>query len=344
MKAVSELSQHVSIQQACESLGVVRSRWYRSQEPAPTGEKRVYPAPARALQPEERKVVHELLNSQRFQDESPYEVYATLLDEGHYYCSIRTMYRILAENEEVRERRNQLQHPTYSKPELLATAPNQLWSWDITKFRGPSTWLYYYLYVILDVFSRYAVGWLLAEEESADLAKQLIAESCRKQGIQKEQLTLHADRGAAMTAKSVAQLLIDLGVDKTHSRPYTPDDNPFSEAQFKTMKYRPDYPQRFESLEHAHTWARTFFSWYNNHHHHLSLGLLTPASVHFGHAPQILAKRQSVLEQAFRLHPERFVAGQPHPLPLPTSVWINPPQDPHDDLASPLPLLVSADS
>jgi putative transposase len=219
-------------------------------------------------------------NHERFADQSPYEVYATLLDEGVYHCSIRTMYRILAGYDEVQERRDQLCHPAYAKPELLATGPNQLWSWDITKLRGPATWQYYYLYVILDIYSRYVVGWLLAEYESAELAQQLIAESCHKQGIARDQLTLHADRGAAMIAKSLAQFLSDLGVDKSHSRPHTPDDNPYSEAQFKTMKYRPDYPHRFDSKDHALTWARNFFPWYNQEHYHIALGLLTPAMVH----------------------------------------------------------------
>ena len=273
--------------------------------------------------------MRELLNSERFADQSPYEVYASLLDEGIYHCSIRTMYRILEENAEVQERRNQLRHPSYTKPELLATAPNQLWSWDITKLRGPATWQYYYLYVVLDVFSRYVVGWLLADHESAELAKHLVTESCRKHAIQPEQLTLHADRGPSMTAKSFAQLLSDLGIDESHSRPYTPDDNPFSEAQFKTMKYRPDFPQRFDSQDVAYTWAKSFFPWYNNEHHHLALGLLTPAMVHWGQSASVLAQRQNTLSAAYALHPERFVQGPPVPPALPTEVWINPPTPPN---------------
>jgi putative transposase len=213
---------------------------------------------------------------------------------------------------------------------LLATAPNQLWSWDITKLLGPSKWLYYYLYVLLDVYSRYVVGWLLAEHESAELAQQLIAASCEKQQIQPGQLTLHSDRGAAMTAKTLAQLLDDLGVLKTHSRPYNANDNPFSEAQFKTMKYRPDYPERFASPTDAHTWTQAFFAWYNHEHHHTSLGLLTPTTVHEGQAPQVLAQRQATLLVAYNLHPERFVKGAPQPPPLPAAVWINPPQDRED--------------
>jgi transposase InsO family protein len=305
--------------------------------------------PARALSSEERRQVRDLLNSERFTDQSPYEVYATLLDEGVYHCSIRTMYRLLADYDEVQERRNQLRHPAYTKPELLATGPNQLWSWDITKLRGPVTWQYYYLYVILDVYSRYVVGWLLAEYESADLAQQLIAESCRKQAIAREQLTLHADRGAAMIAKSLARFLSDLGVDKSHSRPHTPDDNPYSEAQFKTMKYRPDYPQRFDSKDQALAWARAFFPWYNQEHHHLALGLLTPAMVHLGQTQTVLAQRQATLDQAYAQHPERFVRGAPATAPVPTAVWINPPTsvesvDPTHGTSSPCPRFPSPEA
>ena len=205
------------------------------------------------------------------------------------------MYRILAEYGEVRERRNQLRHPVYTKPELLATSPNQVWSWDITRLKGPVKWTYYYLYVVLDIFSRFVVGWLLAQRESEELARHLIAETCRKQQIKQEELTLHADRGSPMIAKSMAQLLDDLGVDKSHSRPYTSNDNPFSEAQFKTMKYRPDYPERFGSQQDAQVWARSFFAWYNNEHRHTGLALMTPAMVHHGFADQVTEKRQKVL-------------------------------------------------
>jgi putative transposase len=289
----------------------------------------------RALTRAEKLQVHETLNSERFQDHSPREVYATLLDEDQYLCSWRTMYRILAENHEIRERRNQLQHPPYAKPELLATRPNQLWSWDITKLRGPVTWTYYYLYVILDVYSRYVVGWLIADRESEALAQELIHATCLKQDIQPGQLTLHADNGSAMVAKSVAQLLIDLDVVKSHSRPHVSDDNPYSESQFKTLKYRPDYPDRFGSLVDARTWAHAFFTWYNEAHHHTRLGLLTPTVVHHGQAEVILQKRQVVLQQAYRAHPERFVRGTPAPTPLPPAVWINPPT-PVGDKAKPL--------
>jgi putative transposase len=323
--AIEALAQNIPLSQACAVFDFPRSSFYRSRQPQPALAKRPRPPPARALSNEERSKVREVLNGERFADQSPYEVYASLLDEGIYHCSIRTMYRILHDSGEVQERRDQLRHPTYAKPELLATAPNQLWSWDITKLRGPATWQYYYLYVILDVFSRYVVGWLLADHESAELAESLIAESCHKQGIERNQLTLHADRGAAMTAKSLTQLLADLGIDPSYSRPYTPDDNPFSEAQFKTMKYRPDYPDRFVSQQQAQQWASAFFPWYNHQHHHVALGLLTPAIVHFGQAAAILAQRQDTLAAAYSRHPERFVHGTPMPPALPTAVWINPP-------------------
>ncbi len=252
-------------------------------------------------------------------------MYATLLDEGTYLCSWRTMYRILAAHAEVRERRNQLRRPHYQKPELLATAPRQLWSWDITQLKGPTTWSYYYLYVILDVFSRYVVGWLIADRQAAALARQLIEESYRKEGIASGQLTLHSDRGSAMTSQPVAQLLATLGVTKSHSRPYVSNDTPFSEAQFKTLKYQPTFPARFGSLEDARAWARPFFHWYNHEHHHSALGLMTPAAIHLGQAEQLYRQRQEALQAAYQSHPERFVRGQPAPPALPTAVWINPP-------------------
>lgn len=323
MKAVEQLSEHTSVSTACESLGVPRSSFYRNRQPK--SEPKPRPTPERALTPEEKERVRQTLNSERFQDSAPRQVYAALLDDGEYLCSWRTMYRILDEYKEVRERRNQLRHPHYIKPELLTTGPNQLWSWDITKLRGPAKWTYYYLYTILDVFSRYVPGWLIAECESATLAKQLITESCAKQGIGLGQLTLHADRGSAMISKTVAQLLADLGVTKTHSRPYVSNDNPYSEAQFKTMKYRPDFPERFGSIQDARAWARTFFHWYNHEHYHSGLSLLTPVTVHYGQAQAALEQRQEVLQAAYAAHPERFVRGEPKPPSLPTEVWINKP-------------------
>ena len=268
----------------------------------------------------------DVLHAPRFVDLAPAEVYATLLDEGHYLCSERTMYRLLAAHHEVRERRNQLRHPRYAAPELLARRPNELWSWDITKLLGPAKWTYFYLYVMLDVFSRYVVGWMVAHGESATLAEQFIDETCARQGIAREQLTIHADRGSSMTSKPVAFLLADLGVTKTHSRPHVSNDNPFSEAQFKTLKYRPDFPERFGSIQDARAFCHDFFPWYNTEHHHSGLGLLTPHDVHYGLAEQRVAARAAVLATAYAAHPERFPRGLPQPPALPTEVWINPPK------------------
>ncbi len=323
MNAANQLSEQVGVSAACQALGVPRSNFYRARQPKRTPKPR--PTPKRALKPQEKERVRQVLNSEPFQDSAPREVYATLLDEGQYLCSWRTMYRILNEHQLVCERRNQLRHPTYTKPELLASGPNQLWSWDITKLRGPAKWSYYYLYTILDVFSRYVVGWLIAERESARLAEHLIGETCAKQGIEPDQLTLHADRGSAMISKTVALLLADLGVTKTHSRPHVSNDNPYSESQFKTMKYRPGYPDRFGSIQDARAWARLFFHWYNHEHYHTGLALLTPATVHYGQAQAVLERRQETLEAAYALHPERFVRGVPSPPSLPTEVWINKP-------------------
>jgi putative transposase len=326
IQTTEALAASLPVTRACAAVGYPRSSLYRSRSPRLVKEPPNRPVPARALSMAERAEVREVLNSKRFQDSSPYQVYATLLDEDTYVCSISTMYRILDEYDEVRERRNQRRHPSYTKPELLATAPNQLWSWDITKLRGPVTWQLFYLYVVLDVFSRYVVGWMLAEHESGDLAEQLVAESYRRQGVAYEQLTLHADRGSPMISKTVAQLLLDLGVDKSHSRPHTPNDNPFSEAQFKTMKYRSDYPVRFGSIVEARRWAHAFFHWYNEEHHHSRLGWMTPATIHYGHAAALTKQRRVTLKGAYEVHPERFVKGLPKPPQVPTEVWINPPQ------------------
>ena len=246
--------------------------------------------------------------------------------KGEYHCSIRTMYRILDENQEVKERRNQLSHPVYQKPELLATAPNQVWSWDITKLLGPAKWTYFYLYVIMDIFSRYVVGWMIAPAESAVLAERLIEETCAKQNIEKGQLTIHADRGSSMKSKPVALLLSDLGVTKTHSRPYTSDDNPYSEAQFKTLKYRPDFPDRFGCIEDTRSFCQDFFPWYNTEHRHSGIGLLTPEAVHYGLAQDVQIARGEVLRTAYEAHPERFVKKVPVPPSLPDAVWINKPK------------------
>ncbi len=268
----------------------------------------------------------DLLNSERFQDQAPREVYATLLDEGIYICHWRSMYRVLSQNQQVSERRNQLVHPAVVKPQLLATAPNQVWSWDITKLLGPTKHTFYYLYVILDVYSRYVSGWLLAGRECEDLAQQLVRETCDKQNIPREQLTLHADHGSAMISKPLALLLSDLGITTSHSRPRVSNDNPYSEAQFKTMKYRPDYPEFFSSLLEARAWTQRFFQWYNHEHKHSGLCLLTPAVVHYGHAAAVLRQRHAIVQQAYATHPERFVKGAPALPSLPPEVWINRPQ------------------
>ena len=322
-----ELAVRVGVSQACRALGVPRSSLYRARQPKQVTSSRRQSG--RALDLAEKAEVRAVLNSERFWDAAPREVYASLLDEGEYLCHWRTMYRILEEHGEVRERRNQRRRPVSVRPELRAAGPNQLWSWDITQLRGPRG-IYYHLYVILDVFSRFVPGWMIAERELAGLAEQLIAETCAKQGIPRDQLVLHSDRGSAMRSKTVAQLLINLGVVKSHSRPYTPTDNPFSESQFKTMKYRPEYPQRFNSREEAQDWARSFFHWYNHEHHHTGLGLMTPAAVHYGLAERVYDHRRQVLEEAYAAHPERFVGGQPAPLRWPDEVWINPPQQNHE--------------
>lgn len=313
--------------QACDALGLSRATYYRQLQPKPVRQRK---QPPRALDDQERERVLETLNSERFVDQSPAQVSATLIEEGKYLCSLRSMYRILAAHHQTRERRNQLRHPSYAKPELLATGPNELWSWDITKLKGPAKWNYFYLYVILDVFSRYVVGWMLADRESAQLAKRLIAETCSRQNIPAGQLTLHADRGSSMKSKLVAQLLADLSVTKTHSRPHVSNDNPYSESHFKTMKYRPDFPSRFGSREDAMSFCRGFFDWYNNAHHHSGLRFLTPAQVHRGEADVILARRQATLDRAFAEHPERFPNGAPRVPSLPNAVWINQPKQSAD--------------
>jgi putative transposase len=280
----------------------------------------------RALNSEEQSEVVELLNSTRFVDQAPREVFATLLDEGQYLCSVSTMYRLLAAASQVKERRDQLRHPSYKKPELVARKPNEVWSWDITKLLGPWKWTYFYLYVILDIYSRYVVGWMVASCESAALAERLIEESYRKQMIEPGQLVIHADRGSSMKSKPVAMLLADLGVTKSHSRPRVSNDNPYSESQFKTLKYRPEFPDRFGSIESARGYCREFFGWYNQQHHHTGIGLMTPEVVHYGRAAEVIEARQQVLMRAYQEHPERFPQGMPKAPELPKEVWINRPE------------------
>ena len=333
MDAVTHLAPSVGVVAACDCLGVARASFYRQRPvlgppPSPAPEPVLppqQPMPARSLSPDERVRVLNVLHEQRFQDRSPAAIQATLLDEGQYLCSTRTMYRLLEQEGESRERRDQLVHPPYQKPELLATAPNQLWSWDITKLLGPAKWTYFYLYVILDIFSRYVAGWMVAPRESAELARQFIEETIGKHAIPAGQLKIHADRGKVMTSKPVAFLMADLGVTKTHSRPYVSNDNPYSESQFRNLKYRPEFPDRFGCIQDSRAFCLEFFQWYNEQHRHSGIGLLTPAMVHFGEAQKVLAHRQVVLDAAYQAHPDRFVGQPPKPLPLPSEVWINKP-------------------
>jgi putative transposase len=327
-QTVEELTPIIGTRPACRAVGASVATIYRRRRPSEPRAPRPRPKPVRALSEPERERVLEVLHSERFVDVSPEETWATLLDEGTYLCSTRTMYRILAAHHGgVRDRRNQLTHPSYAKPELLATRPNELWSWDVSKLKGPAKWTYFYLYVILDVFSRYVVGWTVQYRETAQLAKALIEQATEQQQITPKILTLHADRGAPQRAKPVAFLLADLGITKTHSRPYTSTDNPYSESNFKTLKYRPAFPERFDSIEHAREHCRPFFDWYNHAHRHSGIGLMTPAAVHYGRAEQRHAARAVVLDAAYQQHPERFVRKPPAPPELPTEAWINKPKE-----------------
>ena len=329
---VHELTPVVGNAAACRALGLWRgtfarchARLRRAALPGPPAPRPVPPRPPLALTSCEQQALLDILNGQRFADTAPAAVHATLLDEGSYVASVRTMYRLLAANGACRERRDQRRHATYSKPELLATAPNQVWSWDITKLKGPAKWTAFHLYVILDIFSRHVVGWMVAARESAELAEQLIAQTVARHDIEPGTLTLHADRGTSMRSKPVAALLVDLDIVKSHSRPYVSDDNPFSESQFKTLKYRPDFPARFGCLEDARAHCQAFFTWYNTTHRHSGIAYMTPHSVHYGHADAMFITRQSALDAAFRSHPNRFKGRNPRPQKLPEAVWINPP-------------------
>jgi len=327
-ETVEELAPVIGTRPACRALGASVATVYRRRRPPEPRRPRPRPTPTRALSAPERERVLEVLHSERFVDVSPEETYATLLDEGTYLCSTRTMYRLLeARHGGVRERRDQLTHPAYAKPELLAERPNELWSWDISKLKGPAKWTWFYLYVILDVFSRYVVGWTVQYRETAQVAKALIEQATEQQHIGRDVLTVHADRGGPMRSKPVAFLLADLGVTKTHSRPYTSTDNPYSEAGFKTLKYRPEFPERFDDIDHARAHCRSFFDWYNHQHRHSGIGLMTPAAVHHGHADDLHIARARVLNAAYEQHPERFVRKPPAPPQLPTAAWINKPTD-----------------
>jgi len=324
VNAVIEIQAQVPIAPLCEALGVSRATVHRRRRPRAPAPAR--PRPARALGKAEQQRIVEVLASERFVDRSPAEVMHTLLDEGQYLASERTMYRVLAEHAQVRERRNQLSHPKHARPELVATAPNAVWSWDITKLRTTVKWTYFYLYVLLDIFSRYVVGWMIARQESAALAKVLIAESVSKHGVEPGTLVLHSDRGAPMVSKTLAQLLADLDVARSFSRPHTSNDNPFSESQFRTAKYHPSYPGRFAALEEALAWGRSFFPWYNHEHRHGGIAFLTPADVYYGRAQQVLECRHARLLAAYAEHPERFPNGPPRRQELAPATYINPPQ------------------
>jgi putative transposase len=329
-QAIALLAPRIGTRAACAASGVAQASWYRRHRASPA-----LPRPAavphrdraqpRALAAAERQAILGMLHSERFADTAPAEAWAVLLDEGIYLGSVSTYYRVLREAGESRERRAQATHPAAVKPELAAAGPDQVWSWDITKLHGPAKWTYYYLYVILDIYSRYAVGWMVATRESAALAEKLITATCGKQGIGRGQLTIHADRGSSMTSKPVALLLADLGVTQSHSRPHVSNDNPYSEAQFKTLKYRPGFPARFTSIEAARAHCQDFFPWYNSEHRHGGLGLHTAADVHYGRAAAVRAGRALVLTAAYRAHPERFVRRPPAPPELPAGSWINPP-------------------
>ena len=322
MQLTKEKPKAVAVYEAIEALGLSKASYYRSLNPIIKGPKR---RSGRSLSEAEQQEVLNVLHSPRFADTAPAEVVAQLLDDGQYVASERTIYRILKAHDEVKERRRLRKHPVYSKPELLATGPNQLWSWDITKLRGPRRLEYYQLYVMLDIYSRYVVGWLLSRSESSVLAKKLILESCERQNVSKDQLTIHSDRGPAMKSKTVAELLDQLSVLKSHSRPHVSNDNPYSEAQFKTTKYSLSYPDRFGSFEDARTFCRNFMDWYNHEHCHSGLLMLTPADVHFGKAKQRLEQRHQIMQTAYQSKPERFVRGEPKLKALEAEVWINAP-------------------
>ena len=328
-QAVGELVPLVGVKAACQAVGRPRGSHYRQhrQSPPPPTPQRVASPQPRALSGVERKEVLRVLHDPERVDEAPATVDAKLLDEGVYLASVSTMYRILRTEGEVRERRRQATHPPAAKPELLATRPNAVWSWDITKLLSPAKWTWFYLYVIIDIYSRYVPGWMLARAERAQLAERLLADTIAKQHISRDQLTIHADRGTSMASKPVAFLLADLGITKRHSRPRCSNDNPYSESQFKTLKHRPEFPDRFGSFEDAHAFCTRFFGWYNGEHRHSGIGFHTPADVHYGRAELVQAQRATVLEAAYAAHPERFVRKPPTPPQLPTAAWINKPEE-----------------
>ena len=329
MAVAEALAKDVGISPATRGLDISRASYYRWKDKCDKPEKKYTPPLSLSLK--ETEQVLDILHSRQFVDMAPQEVYHALLDSGTYLCSVRTMYRLLEAHSEVRERRDQLSHPSYARPELLAEGPNQVWSWDITKLKGPAKWTYYYLYVIIDIFSRYIVGWMVASREKGALAKKLIELSAKKQDIGPEQLIIHSDRGSSMTSKPVAFLLADLGVTKSLSRPYTSSDNPYSEAHFKTLKYRPQFPKRFGCFQDSRSFCYSFFNWYNSSHYHSGIGFLTPEDVHYGRTEEIIKKRQAVLNEAFIKNPKRFKGKMPKPMALPGAVWINKPLSNNND-------------
>jgi putative transposase len=313
---------------ACRALDIPRSTGYRWRFGPVFGPRRPRPSPARALSELECQDVLSVLYSERFVDQAPRTVCAKLLDEDQrYLCSPRTMYRLLQAQNAAPERRAVRSHPTYKKPELLATGPNQVWTWDVTWLRGPVRYKYYPLYVIIDLYSRLNPGWLLAHEENGEHAARLIEETCKRQGVERNSLTVHADRGPVPTGKTVNQLFIDMDIAPSFSRPRVSNDNPFSEAQFRTMKYGPEYPDRFAGYDDARNFCKKFFPWYNNDHRHSGIAYFTPADVHYGRVQMLLAQRQTAMNKAYERTPERFPNGAPKVKKPPSAVWINPPEN-----------------
>ena len=332
MSALPELASQIGMAKACGGLGLSRATFYRQRQSRVRAIATRTP-PLKLSAAEQAAVVGELM-SERFVDRAPHQVYATLLDEDRYLCSIRTMYRLLASQQCVRERRDQRIHPVYARPQLVAVAPNHVWSWDITKLKTTLKWTYFYLYVVLDIFSRYVVGWMLSTRETGALARDFVEQIVIREDIPIDQLTLHADRGAPMRSKTLAEKLTDLGIEASFARPQQSNDNPFSESLFKTVKYAPVFPECFDGIDHARAVLTPFFDHYNYMHRHTGIGLMTPGAVHRGDAPRITAARAITLGNAFELHPQRFKGRLPQPPRVPEKVYINPPLiqgDPNSD-------------
>lgn len=322
---MKELAQNIGERAACRYLGAARATMQRHEKSAISRPRRSRVAPRR-LGADERQAILDLAHSERFADLSVREIFATLLDEGRYVGSVSTWYRVLRAAGETRERRRLATHPARVKPELAATAPGQVWSWDITKLLGPQKWTYFYLYVVLDIFSRYVVAWRLETRESATLAQELFAAALAREGVDPVRLTVHADGGPSMTSKTLTQFFADLGITKSRSRPHVSNDNPYSEAQFKTLKYTPTFPGHFANMQQARDFCRELIHWYNEQHRHTGIALLTPSDVHHGRTHERSNARRLVLLDAWQEHPERFVHGQPQPPKLTPIVYINRPE------------------